>query len=96
MNFGQTLRALRTRSGKSRYRVAQFSGIDQAYILRLETGGRNNPSRDVVLMLAFALGEDSQSLSMHDVDELLLEAGYAPLRRRGERPASVGRVTRNL
>ena len=29
---------LRQRAQKSRYRVAQYSGIDQSYILRLETG----------------------------------------------------------
>ena len=91
MNFGQRLRALRNRSGKSRYRLSQYSGIDQAYIQRLETGERSNPSRDVVLMIGFALVENSSTVSLHDVDELLLEAGYAPLKRRGERPATVGR-----
>ena len=90
MNFGQTLRALRTRSGKSRYRVAQFSGIDQAYILRLETGERSSPSRDVVLMIGFALVENSSTVSLHDVDELLLAAAYAPLKRRGERLSPAG------
>ncbi len=90
LNFGQTLRALRTRSGKSRYRLAQFSGIDQGYLLRLETGARTNPSRDVVLMIGFALVENSSTVSLHDVDELLLAAEYAPLRRRGERLATAG------
>ena len=83
--FGKTLKTLRLDADKSRYRLAQYSGIDQAYIQRLETGERNNPSRDVVLMLAFALVENSNSVTLHDVDELLLSAGYAPMKRRGER-----------
>ena len=89
MEFGDALKTLRKRSDKSRYRLAQYSGINQAYVQRLETGERNNPSRDVVLMLAFALVENSDSVSVNDVDFLLLAAGYAPLRRRGERSNSI-------
>ncbi len=90
MSFGNTLKALRLKAGKSRYRLAQFSGLDQAYLQRLETAERNNPSRDVVLMIGFALVENSSTVSLHDVDELLLAAEYAPLRRRGERLATAG------
>ena len=85
MSFADALKRLRLKAGKSRYRLTQFSGIDQAYILRLENGERSNPSRDVVLMLALALVESSEDVGVHDVDELLLAAGYAPLRRRGEK-----------
>ena len=85
MEFGETLKILRLKTHKSRYRLAQYSGIDQAYIHRLETGERNNPSRDVVLMLAIALVENSEAVGIYDVDELLLAAKYAPFRRRGER-----------
>ena len=89
MTFRDTLKALRVKGGKSRYRLAQYSGIDQAYILRLESGERANPSRDVVMMLSLALVENSEGVTVHDVDELLLAAGYAPLRRRGEKQTSV-------
>lgn len=84
MDFGKTFSQLRTKSGKSKYRLSKYSGLDQAYIQRLETGERNNPSRDVVLMLALALVENSESVSVFDIDKLLLSAGYASLRRRGE------------
>ncbi len=84
MTFAETLKKLRTRAGKSRYRVAQYSGVNEAYILRLETGARANPSRDIVLMLVLALVEGSNSIEIWEVDELLMSAEYAPLRRRGE------------
>lgn len=84
MSFAQLLKQLRVKAGKSRYRLAQYSGINEAYILRLERGERANPSRDVVLMLGLALVESSDSVSVWDIDELLLSAGYAPFRRRGE------------
>lgn len=85
--FASTLKQLRLKAGKSKYRLAQYSGLDQAYIHRLENGERRNPSRDVVLMLAIALVENSDGVNVHDVDELLLSAEYAPLKRRGQQTA---------
>ena len=83
MTFAETLKKLRSQAGKSRYRLAQYSGINEPYILRLERGERTNPSRDVVLMLGFALVANSDGVTIWDIDKLLLSAGYAPLRRRG-------------
>ena len=82
--FSATLRQLRRKSGKSRYRVSQYSGINEAYLLRLESGERQNPSRDIVMKLGLALVAETASVTMDDVNELLLSAGYAPLRGRGE------------
>ena len=84
MTYGETLKILRVRAGKSRYRLAQYTGLSQAYLMRLENGERANPSRDVVLMLGLALVENSESVTIWDIDDLLLSAGYAPLRKRGE------------
>jgi len=84
MTFGETLKTLRSKANKSRYRLAQYSGLDEAYILRLESGARQNPSRDSVMKLSLALTANSEVVSIHDVNALLLAAGYAPLRSRGE------------
>lgn len=84
MTFGETLKTLRSKANKSRYRLAQYSGLDEAYILRLESGARRNPSRDAVMKLSLALTATSEVVSIHDVNTLLLAAGYAPLRSRGE------------
>ena len=84
MIFREKLKILRMRAGKSRYRLAKYSGLNQAYILRLERGDRGNPSRDIVLMLGFALVEGSDSVAIDHIDELLMSAEYSPLRRRGD------------
>ena len=89
MTFGQTLKNLRTKSGKSRYRLNPYSGLDEAYILRLESGERQNPSRDAVMKLGLALVATSEAMSIQNVNELLLAAGYAPLRSRGEAESDV-------
>ena len=82
MTFGETLTKLRLKSGRSRYRLAQYCGITETYILRLESGERSNPSRNVVLMLGLALIKGSEALDIWDIDVLLLSAGYAELRKR--------------
>ena len=82
--FSETLKRLRLKSGKSRYKLGQYSGLDGAYLLRLESGERHNPSRDVVVKLALALVADSSAVSIYDVNDLLLAGNYAPLRGRGE------------
>ena len=82
--FSSLLKRIRDDAGKSRYSLAQFSGVDEAYILRLESGERQNPSRDVVVKLALALVSNSQSVTVHDVNGLLLAANHAPLLSRGQ------------
>lgn len=82
MDFGNTFKIYRKLAGKSRYRLAQLSGIDQAYLLRLESGEQTNPSRDLVIRLGLALVFGSDAVTLESVDELLLSAGYAPLQRR--------------
>ena len=84
MSFAVTLTDLRFRSGRSRYWLAQTTGLSEPYILRLESGQRTNPSRNVVLMLGLALLKGSEVLEIWDVDVLLLSAGYAELRKRGD------------
>ena len=80
--FSLLLRRLRERSQKSRYKLAQFTGANEAYSHRLGTGERQNPSREMVMKLA--LVADFSSVALEDVNELLLSAGYAPLLSRGE------------
>lgn len=82
--FSITLKTLREKSGKSRYRLAQCSGLDEGYLGRLESGERRNPSRDTVIKIGLALVQDTTEVTIHDVQELILAAGFAPLLGRNE------------
>jgi transcriptional regulator with XRE-family HTH domain len=84
MEFAETLRRLRLKARKSRYKLAQWTGLSEAYLLRLENGERSNPGRDVVLLISLALVSGSEGIDLYDIEELMLSAGYAPLRKRGE------------
>jgi len=90
LQFAETFKRLRVKSGKSRYKLAQYSGLSEPYILRLESGERINPSRDVVMMLGTALAQGVSSIEIWDIDALMLSADYAPLRRRGGGGADPG------
>ena len=79
--FADLLQQLRERAKKSRYELHKVTGLDQAYLKRLEDGSKTNPSREAVLMLGFALVRGNEAIHIEDIDELLLAAGYAPLRR---------------
>ena len=80
--FGQLLRKLRNKANKSRYQLWKFSGIDQNYIARLENGKKDNPSRTTVILLGMGLLCNSNKIELCDIEELLLAADYAPLRKR--------------
>lgn len=82
--FPTVLWELRARSGKSIYRLAQFCELNEAYLGRLETGERQNPTRDTVVKIALALVEDCTEVTIHDVQELIVAAGFASLHGRNE------------
>ena len=64
MGFASTLSAFRRKSGRSRYRLAQWSGLSEPYIFRLENGQRTGPSRDVVIMIGLALARGDSGRRM--------------------------------
>ena len=82
MSFADTLKQLRIKAGKSRYQLWRFSGVDQSYIAKLEKGRKLNPSRSTVILLCMGLLYDNNQIDLCEVEELLLAADYAPLRKR--------------
>jgi hypothetical protein len=86
-SFSACLNRYLHRSGLSLSRLARRSWLDISYVSRLvhlpcdplnprldDSGERRQPSRDTVIRLGLAM-----QLSMDEMDELLLAAGYAPL-----------------
>ncbi len=86
-SFTACLNRLLSRSGLSLSQLARRSWLDISYVSRLvhlecdplnprlgDRADSRRPSRDTVIRLGLAM-----RLSMEDMDELLLAAGYAPL-----------------
>ena len=86
-SFSSCLNRYLRRSGLSLSQLARRSWLDISYVSRLvhltcdplnprlvDSGERRQPSRDTVIRLGLAM-----QLSMEEMDELLIAAGYAPL-----------------
>lgn len=54
--LGVALRTLRERSGHSLRRITELTEVDHAYVYRLETGEKTNPSLDLVQKVLSVLG----------------------------------------
>jgi transcriptional regulator with XRE-family HTH domain len=87
--FGATLRQLRLAAALSQNRLARASGIDPAYVNRIERGLPGSAigiRRPIVLSLADVLnahladlrGEHDERAAADLRDELLVAAGYVP------------------
>lgn len=74
--FGALLRALRLEVSLSQNQLARRSGVDPAYVNRLEKAvadSRGMPSRDVVLRLA-----ETVEATRTSTERLLIAAGHCP------------------
>jgi transcriptional regulator with XRE-family HTH domain len=69
--FQDLLRELRARSGLSYHQFAARSCTDASYIMQLEKGEKNKPSRDVMLRLGVGL-----NLDVETINELVCAAGH--------------------
>ena len=69
------LQEFRQKLNKSQAQIARDAWLDESYVSRLFSGERDRPSRDAVILLA-GFGME---LSVPDVEEVLLAAGYRQL-----------------
>jgi transcriptional regulator with XRE-family HTH domain len=68
------LRRLRAEYGLSYQLLSERSGVDVAYLHRIETGKAHRPSRDILIRIALGLG-----LEVETADSLVRCAGHVPL-----------------
>jgi transcriptional regulator with XRE-family HTH domain len=73
--FGKLLSRLRKKNGLTMSAVAKAVNVSESYISLLESGERNQPSRELVLKLAQILGAKSNN---NLADDFLVTAGYYP------------------
>lgn len=81
--FNTLLKERRAEAGLSYHQLSERTDIDTAYILSLEHGTKNNPSRDIVIRLGIGLGLDVQ-----EIDELVTSAGHLSLIRFKRKPVN--------
>ena len=81
IKFGRLLRRLREKAKMTQWALATGSSSDWKHVRRLENGEVKRTGRYTVLRLSQALLDNSNDITLEDVDRLLNAAGYGPLPR---------------
>ncbi len=74
-DFAKAFSDLIDKSGVSCYRIGQFANLDEAYLSRLKSGARANPSPEVLVKICLALARFSDKLEITDFESLFNAAG---------------------
>jgi transcriptional regulator with XRE-family HTH domain len=81
-NFSKVFSKLLERSNVTCYKISTYAHIDQAYLSRLKSGGKNNPTVEMVLRISLALVHFSPDITIHDIEALLNSTGRSILPKR--------------
>ena len=74
-DFANAFSRILEESGASCYRIAQFANLDQAYLSRLRSGEKANPSPETVMKICLGLVRASEKATLHDCEKLFRSVG---------------------
>lgn len=57
------------------YQISQYCNLDQAYLSRLKSGEKKNPSPGTIFKIALSLTHLSEKITMYDIEELFKSVG---------------------
>jgi len=75
----QRFSKLLDKSNVTCYQISQYAHLDQAYLSRLKTGQRQNPSPETIIKISLALVHFSDDISLYDIERLFKAAGRSLL-----------------
>lgn len=74
-DFGKILSDILEKNGISAYQISQFSEVDQAYLSRLKSGEKKNPSPETVVKISLAICHTSDKVKLADIARLFNAIG---------------------
>jgi hypothetical protein len=74
-NFTEAFLKLITKSGVTPYQIHQFTHLDQAYLSRLKSGEKNNPSPETIVKIGLAICHFNDKIKLSDIEVLLNSTG---------------------
>ena len=80
--FSEEFTKLLNRSKVSCYQISEYTGIDQAYLSRLKSGKKCNPSLETIIKICLALTYSSDKIKLHDIEALLNSVGRSIMTRK--------------
>jgi transcriptional regulator with XRE-family HTH domain len=81
-NFSKVFSGLLEKSSVTCYKICNYAHIDEAYVSRLKSGEKNNPTAEVVLRISLALVHFAPDITIHDIEALLNSTGRSILPKR--------------
>ncbi len=78
-NFSKVFSTLLEKTGISCYQISQYTHLDQAYLSRLKTGEKQNPSPETVIKISLVLAHYSSQVELHDIQKLFKSVGRSIL-----------------
>ena len=74
-NFNEAFSKLIDKSGVTCYQIHQFTQLDQAYLSRLQSGVKNNPSPETIVKISLAICHFNDKIKLFEVEKLFKSTG---------------------
>ena len=74
-DFSKEFSKLLEKAGISCYKVSQYTHLDEAYLSRLRSGEKRNPSPETLVKISLALAHYGEQVQLHDIQRLFRSAG---------------------
>jgi hypothetical protein len=74
-NFAEVFSKLLAQSEVTCYQINQYTHLDQAYLSRLKSGEKQNPSPETVIKISVAIAHYGKHVQLHDIQNLFKSVG---------------------
>ncbi len=74
-NFSVVFTGLLKKFGVTCYQIGEYTGLDQAYLSRLKSGEKTNPSPETIMKIGLAFAHFCGKITIHDLESLFRSVG---------------------
>jgi hypothetical protein len=74
-SFSEVFSKLLGEAGVTCYQIHKFSHLDQAYLSRLKSGEKPNPSPETIMKISLGLVHSSNKVRLYDIEKLFISVG---------------------
>ena len=57
------------------YQIGKYTNVDPAYLSRLKSGEKDNPSPTIIMKISLAIVNLGNNITIHDIEELYNSVG---------------------
>jgi len=75
--FSEVFSRLLEKADVSCYEISRNTHLDQAYLSRLKSGEKDNPSPETVMKISLALYRCGSKITLYDIEKLFNSIGHS-------------------